>query len=385
MPGYAALAHPWWVPLIYIIVLGHITNVCNTLYLHRSATHGGVTFHPVVEHLMRFWLWLTTGIVTKEWVAVHRKHHAYADREGDPHSPTVEGLAEIVFTGVFFYTRAAKDREMVDKYGKGTPDDWIERHVYDTPLRSAGVLTMLALDIYLFGLGVGLLAWSSMAIWVPIMGNIINGIGHALGYRTFDTRDHSHNIYPWGIWILGEELHNNHHADPRSAKFRANWWEFDIGWMYIRLLSFLKLADVLYARSASAKEFAGRYYQEHVSGPVGERLEKVAARIHGAKEEGLERIEHAWDEARTRLDSVRSGGHTRLDQALEECLARIESVWEDGRARLDHVKTEGLEKVEHLKSDALAELDRARVAARARVLRAVETVRKSAGPEPQAS
>ncbi len=385
MPGYSALAHPWWMPILYVIVLGHITNICNTLYLHRSATHGGVKFHPAVEHLMRFWLWLTTGIVTKEWVAVHRKHHAYADREGDPHSPTVEGLANIVFTGVFFYTRAAKDRDMVEKYGKGTPDDWIERRVYDTKLRSAGVLTMLALDLYLFGPLVGLLVWSSMAIWVPIMGNIINGIGHALGYRTFATRDHSHNIYPWGIWILGEELHNNHHADPRSAKFRANWWEVDIGWAYIRLLSFFRLADVAYARSVSAREFAGKYYEEHVSGPVAERLEKVAARIHGAREEGLQRIEHAWDEACGRLESVRSGGHARLDQAKEECLARIESVWEEGHSRLDHVKTEGLDKLDHLKSEAHAELDRARSAARDRVVRAVEAVRKRAGPEPLTS
>lgn len=260
MSGYAILSSPWWVPVLWVVVLGHITNICNTLYLHRSATHGGVTFHPVVEHLMRFWLWLTTAIVTKEWVAVHRKHHAYADREGDPHSPTQEGLANILFMGLFFYRRAAQDEELLEKYGKGTPDDWVERHVYSSKLRSVGVLIVLAIDMWLFGWAIGLVVWSFMAIWVPIMGNIINGIGHALGYRNFGTKDDSHNIYPWGIWILGEELHNNHHADPRSAKFKAHWWEFDIGWFYIKLLAFLGMADVVYAREASADEFQEQHY-----------------------------------------------------------------------------------------------------------------------------
>jgi len=382
MPHYAVLSTPWWVPVLWIVVLGHITNICNTLYLHRGQTHGGVTFHPIVEHAMRCWLWLTTGIVTKEWVAVHRKHHAFADREGDPHSPVVEGLGAILLNGLFFYQKAAGDKETLEKYGKGTPDDWIERHVYSTRGRSAGVLLMLAIDTYLFGWLIGLVAWSFMAIWVPIMGNIINGIGHALGYRTFETRDHSHNIYPWGMWIVGEELHNNHHADPRSAKFSASWWEIDIGWMYIRLLSALRLAKVAYARSVGAKEFAARYYHQHVSSPVTEGLERAAARIQAAKEEslakieatrqeGLARIEAARDEGRARLEAMRSGGHARLESVKDtkdECLARIEHVWEEGLARLDHVKTEGRAKLEAVKTEARAELDRARAAARKSVL-----------------
>jgi stearoyl-CoA desaturase (delta-9 desaturase) len=369
MPGYAALSTPWWVPVVYVIVLGHITNICTTLYLHRNQTHGGVEFHPVVTHAMRLWLWLTSAVVTREWVAVHRKHHAFADREGDPHSPVVEGLAPILLNGLFFYRRSARDAETLEKYGRGTPDDWLERHVYGNDrTRSLGLFIVLALDIYLFGALLGLAVWSFMTLWVPLMGNIINGAGHALGYRTFDTRDHSHNIYPWGIWILGEELHNNHHADPRSAKFRAKWWEFDIGWAYIRALSFFRLANVIYARSASAKDFASRYYQQHVSSPVSEGFERAVAALQAAKEDGLARIEHARDEGRARLESMRSNRNARLDHAREECLARIESVWAEGRGRLDRVKTEGKARLEKVKSEATAELDRARAAARASVL-----------------
>ncbi|HEX7117269.1 MAG TPA: fatty acid desaturase [Longimicrobiales bacterium] len=259
MPEIGFLAHPWWVPVAYVAVLGHLTNICVTLYLHRSMTHQGVVFHPLAAHAMRLWLWLTTGMNTREWVAVHRKHHAFADREGDPHSPAVEGFWAILLAGVFFYRRAVKDQAMLEKYGAGCPDDWVERNVYSRH-GFGGIVIMLLVDVLLFGVGIGLVVWSCMAVWVPIMGNIINGAGHALGYRNFDTRDESRNLYPLGIWIVGEELHNNHHADPRSAKFKAHWWEFDIGWAYIRLLSLLRLARVVYARSITAREFAERYY-----------------------------------------------------------------------------------------------------------------------------
>lgn len=277
------LASPWWVPLLWIVVLGHITNLCVTLYLHRSATHEGVKFAPPVEHFMRLWLWLTTGMNTKEWVAVHRKHHAFSDREGDPHSPVNEGLAEIVFAGVFFYREAARDRETLEKYGKGTPDDWVERNIYSKH-RFTGLLLMLGLDLALFGLGVGLLVWIAMAIWIPIFGNVINGLGHAVGYRNFDTKDHSHNIIPLGLWIVGEELHNNHHADPRSAKFKAKWYEFDIGWVYIRLLQALRGAKVIYARNLSAREFAERYYRSasDAASRASERVKDAAARAENA-------------------------------------------------------------------------------------------------------
>jgi stearoyl-CoA desaturase (delta-9 desaturase) len=261
MPEFGSLAFAWWVPVLYIVVLGHITNLCVTLYLHRSATHEGVKFHPIVEGFMRTWLWLTTGIVTVEWVAVHRKHHAFSDREGDPHSPVEEGLFAITFGGVFFYREAAADKDTLTKYGRGCPTDWAERNIF-TRNRMLGLMIMACIDLMLFGLPWGVVVFSAMAVWIPIFGNVINGIGHAIGYRNFDTKDASRNIIPVGLWIVGEELHNNHHADPRSASFRAKWYEFDIGWVYIKLLSWVRLAKVIYARKLTAKEFAAKYYEK---------------------------------------------------------------------------------------------------------------------------
>jgi stearoyl-CoA desaturase (Delta-9 desaturase) len=282
MPGFALLSSPWWVPVLFIVIIGHISNLCVTLYLHRSATHEGVKFHPVVEHAMRFWLWLTTGMKTREWVACHRKHHAFSDRDGDPHSPHVEGLAQIVFGGVFFYREAVRDPELLRKYGRGCPDDAVERYLYSAR-PALGLILMLAVDLYLFGVAWGLVVWSAMAVWIPIFGNVINGVGHAVGYRNFDTKDESRNIIPLGIWIVGEELHNNHHADPRSAKFKAKWYEFDIGWVYIRALAALRLARVLYARNVSAKEFAERYYTR-AAGAASSAQKRAKASINSAGE-----------------------------------------------------------------------------------------------------
>ena len=283
MPGIGAFATHWWMPVLYIVVMGHITNLCVTLYLHRSATHEGVKFHPVVENAMRFWLWLTTGMKTREWVAVHRKHHAFSDRPGDPHSPVNEGLLEITCGGVFFYRDTARDKETLDKYGKGCPDDWMERNIY-TPRPFMGLLSMMAVDVLLFGIGWGLIAWTCMAVWIPIFGNVINGIGHAIGYRNFETKDSSRNIIPLGLWIVGEELHNNHHADPKSAKFKAKWYEFDIGWMYISLLKTFRLANVIYARNVSAKEFKAKYYGKATTAAaeVGASATAAARAVEGA-------------------------------------------------------------------------------------------------------
>lgn len=278
MPEFGSLAFAWWVPVLYIVIVGHITNLCVTLYLHRSATHEGVKFHPVVEHFMRAWLWLTTGIVTVEWVACHRKHHAFSDREGDPHSPVEEGLLAITFGGVFFYREATADKEMLVKYGRGCPTDWVEKNVY-TRNRALGLLIMACIDLMLFGLPWGVLVFSAMAVWIPIFGNVINGIGHAIGYRNFDTKDHSRNIIPVGLWIVGEELHNNHHADPRSASFRAKWYEFDIGWMYIKMLSWVKLAKVIYARQMSAKEFTQKYYAKAADAASSAKASASAAAL----------------------------------------------------------------------------------------------------------
>lgn len=248
MPGFAALASHWWKPVLFIVIAGHITNACVTLFLHRSQTHRGVTFSKIAEIPMRIWLWLSTSIVTKEWVACHRKHHAFADREGDPHSPLLEGLRNIILKGAFYYRKAVRQPGILEKYGKGTPNDWLERYVLSR-LPWLGIMLMLGIDIYLFGFYVGPLVWGVQMLWIPFWAaGIINGVGHALGYRNFNVKDESRNISPIAIWLAGEELHNNHHADPHSAKFTAKWYEFDIGWLYIRVLQALGLAKVRYAR-----------------------------------------------------------------------------------------------------------------------------------------
>jgi stearoyl-CoA desaturase (delta-9 desaturase) len=299
MPEFGSLAFSWWVPVLYIVVLGHITNLCVTLYLHRSATHEGVKFHPVVEGFMRTWLWLTTGIVTVEWVAVHRKHHAFSDREGDPHSPVEEGLFAIVFGGVFFYREAAADQDTLTKYGRGCPTDWAERNIF-TRNRMLGLLIMATIDLLLFGLPWGVVVFSAMAVWIPIFGNVINGVGHAIGYRNFATKDASRNIIPIGLWIVGEELHNNHHADPRSASFRAKWYEFDVGWVYIKLLSWVKLAQVIYARNLSAKEFAAKYY-EKAAGAASSAAASAQATASAALAAASEAAGSAAEKARDAL------------------------------------------------------------------------------------
>lgn len=221
----------------------HLTIVSVTLYLHRCQSHRGVEFHPVLAHAMRFWLWMTTGMTTKQWVAIHRKHHQTTDVEGDPHSPHVFGIKAVMTTGWLLYNNAAKDDDFVMKYGTGTPKDWIERTLY-TPHHRLGILLMLAVDLALFGPW-GLLVWGVQMIWIPFWAaGMINGLGHWWGYRNGETKDHSRNICPIGIVVGGEELHNNHHLDPASPKFSRKWWEFDIGWMYICILSAVGLAKV---------------------------------------------------------------------------------------------------------------------------------------------
>jgi stearoyl-CoA desaturase (delta-9 desaturase) len=229
--------------ILITLLMTHLTIVSVTLYLHRSQSHRGVEFHPALAHAMRFWLWLTTGMTTKQWVAVHRKHHQNTDVEGDPHSPHVYGIWNLVFGGVKYYNRAGSDAAMIMKYGMGTPKDWIERKLY-TPHHRLGILVMLVIDLLLFGPW-GFLVWGVQMLWIPFWAaGFINGMAHWWGYRNTDTNDKSKNLMPWGIWIGGEELHNNHHADIANPKFSQKWYEFDIGWMYIKGLEFLRLATV---------------------------------------------------------------------------------------------------------------------------------------------
>ena len=229
--------------ILYTLLVTHITIVCVTLYLHRSQAHRAVKFHPVIEHFMRAWLWFTTGMVTKQWVAVHRKHHRFCEESGDPHSPVHYGIGRVLFQGALLYHEASKDKAMVDTYGVGTPNDWIERHVY-TPHSRLGIGLCLLLNLVVFG-WLGAIIWAVQMLWIPFWAaGVINGIGHWWGYRNGNTQDQSRNISPIGFIIGGEELHNNHHLDPASDKLSRRWYEFDIGWFYIKLLQSLKLAKL---------------------------------------------------------------------------------------------------------------------------------------------
>lgn len=239
--GYLNLS--FWGYVVAVLILTQITIAAVTLYLHRYQTHRALTLHPIVSHFFRFWLWMTTGMVTADWVAIHRKHHATTDVEGDPHSPVVLGIKKVFWEGAELYRAARKDRDMVAKYSHGTPTDWIERHIYSRH-STKGIALMMLINLFLFGVP-GLTIWALQMMWIPFhAAGVINGIGHYWGYRNFECHDAATNIIPWGFWIGGEELHNNHHTFASSAKFSVKWWEFDIGWMYIRILSFFGLAKV---------------------------------------------------------------------------------------------------------------------------------------------
>ncbi len=235
---------PWWGYVAVALGLTHITIAAVTIYLHRCQAHRALELHPAVSHFFRFWLWLTTGMVTKEWAAIHRKHHAKCETAEDPHSPQIYGINRVLWAGVFLYVKESHNKDTLERYGHGTPDDWVERNVY-TPSSIWGLWLMGAVNIALFGLVPGMLILITQIIWIPFWAaGVINGIGHWFGYRSYDVADASTNIVPWGILIGGEELHNNHHAFASSARLSSKWYEFDLGWMYIRLLEIFGLATV---------------------------------------------------------------------------------------------------------------------------------------------
>ncbi len=234
---------PWWQYVLITLGMTHVTIAAVTIFLHRSQAHRALDLHPIVSHFFRFWLWMTTGMVTKAWAAIHRKHHAKCETPEDPHSPQVLGLKKVFFEGSELYRAEAKNLETLEKYGHGTPDDWLERKLY-TPRSGLGIKLMLIIDVALFG-PIGLTIWAVQMAWIPITAaGIINGVGHYWGYRNFKCEDASTNIVPWGIIIGGEELHNNHHAYGTSAKLSSKWYEFDIGWLYIRIMETVGLSKV---------------------------------------------------------------------------------------------------------------------------------------------
>jgi stearoyl-CoA desaturase (delta-9 desaturase) len=234
---------PWWGYAIYVLVMTHITIAAVTIFLHRHQAHRALDLHPLPSHFFRFWLWLTTGMVTREWTAVHRKHHAKCETPEDPHSPQVVGINKVLWEGTELYRAESAKRDTLQKYGLGTPDDWLERKVYSRHT-VLGITLVLLANVVLFG-AIGITLWAVQMLWIPFFAaGVINGIGHYWGYRNFQPEDASTNIVPWGILIGGEELHNNHHAYASSARLSNRWYEFDIGWLYIRVLSVFGLARI---------------------------------------------------------------------------------------------------------------------------------------------
>ena len=340
---------PVWGYLLVTLVLTHITIVSVTVYLHRHQAHRGLELHPAVAHCFRFWLWLTTGMVTREWVAIHRKHHARCETAEDPHSPQVKGIHTVLWRGAELYRQESTNAETIARYSHGTPDDWIERKLYARH-SALGVTLMLLIDLALFG-AIGLTIWAVQMIWIPFWAaGVINGLGHFWGYRNFEPTDASTNLTPLGILIGGEELHNNHHAFPSSARFSMRRWEFDLGWFYIRLLSALGLARVKRLApqpviSAERQELS----HETVQAIVVNRLHVLSSYANTVLRPTLHREwRHRSGPARRALKRARrllirnerlidDKARQRLQQALAqsaelkavyEFRARLQAVWE---------------------------------------------------------
>lgn len=291
--AHGLLRMTWWQVLLITLAMTHVTIIAITVFLHRSQAHRSLDLHPLPAHFFRFWLWMTTGMVTKEWVSIHRKHHAKCETVDDPHSPVTHGIKTVLLQGSELYRAEAKVAETMKKYGHNTPDDWMERNVYTRHSR-LGVSLMLILDVLLFG-ALGLTVWAVQMLWSPIhAAGIINGLGHHWGYRNFEAPDASTNVSPWGIWIGGEELHNNHHTFPTSAKLSVKPFEFDIGWGYIRALEMLGLAKVRKTapqlKLGELKAVADSQTLEALIANRYEVMAKYAANLRSACAEELDRL-----------------------------------------------------------------------------------------------
>jgi stearoyl-CoA desaturase (delta-9 desaturase) len=317
---------PWWGYIAAALVLTHVTIAAVTIYLHRCQAHRALELHPLISHFFRFWLWLTTGMVTKEWAAIHRKHHAKCETVEDPHSPQVYGINRVLWAGVFLYVKESFNKETLERYGHGTPDDWIERNLY-TKSPIYGVALALAVNLLVFGVVPGLLIWLTQIAWIPFWAaGVINGIGHFFGYRSYGVADASRNIIPWGIFIGGEELHNNHHAYASSAKLSTKWYEFDVGWMYIRTLELLGLATVKKVapkpRFAQPKAAADLDTLHAVITNRYDVLSRYAKSVKRTYADEVERLRH-W-----------SPGDAEVLRSLRRALLRGQAVAGAERARL---------------------------------------------------
>ena len=317
---------PWWGYMLVALGLTHITIAAVTIFLHRHQAHRALDLHPIASHFFRFWLWLTTGMVTKEWAAIHRKHHAKCETVDDPHSPQIYGINRVLWAGVFLYVKESNNRETLERYGHGTPDDWMERNVY-TRHPILGLTLMGAVNLALFGLVPGALILLMQIVWIPFWAaGVINGIGHFFGYRNYGCADASTNIVPWGILIGGEELHNNHHAFASSAKLSTKWYEFDIGWMYIRIMEMLGLASVKKVapkpRFAAPKAAADLDTLHAVITNRYDVLSRYAKSVKKTYHEEVERLRH-W-----------SPGDAQALKSLKRALLRVQELSEAERTRL---------------------------------------------------
>ena len=351
---------PWWGYVLVTLVFTQITIAAVTLYLHRHQAHRSIHLHPLLSHFFRLWLWLTTAMNTREWVAVHRKHHARVETREDPHSPQIHGIYKVLLQGTELYKKEAANRQTCLDYGHETPDDWLEQHLY-IPYRDAGILLMFLVDFALFGV-IGITVWAIQMLWIPVFAaGVINGVGHWGGYRNFETQDASTNIVPWGIFIGGEELHNNHHAFASSARFSSKWWELDIGWFYVRMLQFLKLAQVrklapviaidrqkidldvdtvkavitnrLHVMSRYTKQVVARVYREEKikSGVTNRRILRRGKRL-------VTRAESRLDErARRNLEEMLHQNVTMRE--VYEFGQRLQALWNEKSASYENLVT----------------------------------------------
>lgn len=349
-----------WEVFFYTLAVTHITIAGVTIFLHRCQTHRGLDLHSIPSHFFRFWLWMTTGMVTKEWVAIHRKHHAKCETEEDPHSPVTRGIKKVFFEGSELYRAESKNLETLEKYGYGTPDDWLERNVY-TRHSVMGISLMMIINVALFGV-IGVTVWAVQMVWIPITAaGIINGIGHWWGYRNYDSNDAATNICPLGILIGGEELHNNHHTFGTSAKLSSKWYEFDIGWMYIRMLESVGLAKV--KKIAPEPKFEkGKLYLDFdtLQSVISNRYDVTAKYRKSLKKTWREEFAHLKEKSNLESGFLRSAGkllrrepaklepphkkqltelfaHSKPLKTMHEMRVELATIWERSYATRDQL------------------------------------------------
>ncbi|WP_374520506.1 fatty acid desaturase [Hydrogenophaga sp.] len=318
----------WWQIVLVTLVMTHITIASVTIFLHRNQAHRSLDLHPIASHFFRFWLWMTTGMVTKQWTAIHRKHHAKCEQAEDPHSPQIYGIKKVFWEGAELYRAESKNEETMARYGHGTPDDWIERNLYSR-YSALGVSLMVIIDVLLFG-AAGLAVWAVQMAWIPLWAaGVVNGIGHYWGYRNFEASDASTNLVPWGIIIGGEELHNNHHTYPTSAKFSVKPYEFDIGWVYISAMKAVGLASVKKTPPqlmlGEVKPVADEKTLEAIIANRYEVMARYAREMRAAAATELQTLKAKHSDAKV-LETARRWLHRDDDKVPAEARAQVEQV-----------------------------------------------------------